>query len=160
MISMEECKRDILENLKSAPSAMAMVRGSAAEPDLNGMVSFFQTDSGVLVIADISGLPAQNPCGGVFGFHIHEGMGCGGDDFAETKGHFNPTNCEHPYHAGDLPPLFSNQGSAWMAVLTDRFQLDEIIGHTVVVHLQPDDFTTQPAGNSGRKIGCGVIRQG
>ena len=156
---MEDFKRDILEELEDHPSAVAMVRGSAAEPDLQGRVHFFQMDDGVLVIADISGLPEQNPCGGVFGFHIHEGRGCGGDDFAETKGHFNPTNCAHPYHAGDLPPLFSNQGSTWMAVLTDRFQLDEIIGRTVVVHLQPDDFMTQPAGNSGRKIGCGVIRQ-
>lgn len=138
--------------------AAATLKGSAAYPKLEGTVRLFQTEKGVLVVADISGLPVQNYCGGVFGFHIHEGNSCGGDDFADTKGHYNPNDCQHPYHAGDLPPLFSNNGSAWMAVLTDRFQLEEVIGRTVVIHLHPDDFMTQPAGNSGMKIACGVIR--
>lgn len=138
-------------------SAMAEVRGSAAYPEVKGEVRFFQTDAGVLVAADIMGLPEQNLCGGVFGFHIHEGSDCEGDAFADTKGHYNPKDCLHPYHAGDLPPLFSNHGSAWMAVLTDRFQAEEIIGRTVVIHFGVDDFTSQPAGNSGRKIACGVI---
>lgn len=158
MVSLREFQMDILEELEDMPSAVAMLRGSAVYPDLKGMVWLFQMNGGVVVIADISGLPEQNTCGGVFGFHIHEGTGCGGDDFAETKGHYNPKNCEHPYHAGDLPPLFSNNGSAYMAVLTDRFMLEEVIGRTVVIHLHPDDFMTQPAGNSGMKIACGVIR--
>lgn len=157
MASFTEWKRDFLEELEDAPSAVAVLWGSALYPELKGEVRFFQMDAGVIVIADISGLPNQDACGGVFGFHIHEGMGCGGDDFAETKGHFNPSNCAHPYHAGDLPPLFSNDGHAWMAVLTNRFSLAEIIGRTVVIHVKPDDFTTQPAGNSGMKIACGVI---
>ena len=155
-----EWKRDILEEWEDAPSAVAVLRGSSAEPELQGKVWFFQTKEGVVVVAEVSGLPKQDACGGVFGFHIHEGMGCGGDDFAETKGHYDPTGCAHPYHAGDLPPLFSNRGDAWMAVLTDRFSLEEVLGRTVVLHGKPDDFTTQPAGNSGRKIACGIIRRG
>lgn len=158
MVSLGEFKRDILDELEDAPSAMATLRGSAVYPDLRGTVRFFETTGGIIVIADVTGLPMQAECGGVFGFHIHEGMGCGGDDFAETLGHYNPTNCPHPYHAGDLPPLFSNDGAAYMAVLTERFTLSEIRGRTVVIHLNPDDFMTQPAGNSGRKIACGVIR--
>ena len=157
MVSFVEWKRECPDEWEDVPSAAAVLRGSALYPDLKGKVRFFQTDAGVIVMADISGLPKQDACGGVFGFHIHEGMRCGGDDFAETKGHFNPSNCAHPYHAGDLPPLFSNDGYAWMAVLTDRFRLEEIIGHTIVIHAKPDDFTTQPAGNSGMKIACGVI---
>lgn len=160
MVSLVEFKRDILDELEDAPSAVAALRGSAVYPDLRGMVRFFETTGGILVVADVEGLPMQAECGGVFGFHIHEGMGCGGDDFAETLGHYNPTDCPHPYHAGDLPPLFSNEGTAYMAVLTTRFTLQEILGRTVVVHLNPDDFMTQPAGNSGRKIACGVIRRG
>ena len=152
-----EWKEKLSEDLQDLPSAMAEVRGSAANPDLQGEVRLFQTDAGVLVTADVTGLPEQSDCGGVFGFHIHEGEDCGGDAFADTKGHYNPKDCPHPYHAGDLPPLFSNDGSAWMAVLTDRFRLEEVIGRTVVIHFGVDDFTTQPAGNSGRKIGCGVI---
>jgi Cu-Zn family superoxide dismutase len=93
--------------------------------------------------------------------HIHEGGSCTGnaaDPFADAGSHYNPEGCEHPAHAGDLPPLFSNRGTAWGAVLTDRFSVGEISGKTVIIHLNPDDFTTQPAGNSGAKIACGVIR--
>ena len=111
--------------------------------------------------ADIENLPKQNVCGSVFGFHIHEGNCCCGneqDPFAGTKGHYNPNGCPHPYHAGDLPPLFANDGEAWMAVLTNRFTLNDILSRTVVVHDKPDDFTTQPSGNSGRKIACGIIQ--
>ena len=160
MISLREFKRDILDELEDMPSARAVLRGSAVYPELKGTVYFFEINGGVIVIADVEGLPMQTECGGVFGFHIHEGMGCGGDDFAETLGHYNPRNCDHPYHAGDLPPLFRNEGGgAWMTILTDRFTLQEIIGRTVVIHLNPDDFMTQPAGNSGRKIACGAIRR-
>lgn len=159
MVSFQEFKRDVLDELEDAPSAMAVLKGSAAYPNISGSIRFFETTDGVIVVADVKGLPAQAECGGVFGFHIHEGTGCGGDDFAETLGHYNPMDCPHPYHAGDLPPLFSNHGEAWLAVWTDRFTLQEIIGRTAVIHLHPDDFMTQPSGNSGMKIACGVIRE-
>ena len=66
----------------------------------------------------------------------------------------------HPKHAGDLPPLMGCQGNAYLAVKTDRFIVHDIIGKTVVIHSDPDDFHTQPAGNAGKKIACGVIRKG
>ena len=76
------------------------------------------------------------PCNArVYGFHIHQGDRCDGtpsDPFAEAKGHYNPDYCQHPQHAGDLPPLFGNDGSAWCAVLTNRFALREVIGRTVI----------------------------
>ena len=56
-----------------------------------------------------------------------------------------------------MPPLFINDGYAFMIFLTDRFKVDEIIGRTVIIHSMPDDFTTQPSGNSGMKIACGVV---
>ena len=160
MASFGELKRDILDELEDLPSGRAVLRRAAIYPNLRGTVYFFQADARVIVVADVSNLPEQDPCGGVFGFHIHEGTGCGGDDFAETMGHYNPTGCIHPYHAGDLPPLFrTEKGGAWMAFLTDRFTLSEVIGKTVVIHGNPDDFMTQPAGNSGRKIACGIIQR-
>jgi copper/zinc superoxide dismutase (SODC) len=110
------------------------------------------------------GLPlAGGPCGGrIFGFHIHEGGACSGnsnDWFADTLAHYNPGKCEHPYHAGDLPPLFGNNGFALALFLTNRFRVEEIIGRTVIIHDRPDDFTTQPSGNSGVKIACGEIKR-
>ena len=66
-------------------------------------------------------------------------------------------SCNHPYHAGDLPPLFSANGLGFSAFLTNRFVAEEIKGKTIIIHSNPDDFTTQPSGNSGIKIACGVI---
>ena len=93
-------------------------------------------------------------------FHIHQGRACSGIGFSGTEGHYNPTEEMHPKHACDLPPLLECKGQAYLSVKTDRFSVDEIIGRTVVIHSDPDDFYTQPAGNAGRKIACGVIRRG
>lgn len=151
--------------LQRVPHAKAKVRGSAAYSDINGEVDFYQTERGVVVLAEMAGLPiAASDCGdSVFGFHIHEGNKCVGneeDSLAEVGKHYNPGNCPHPAHAGDLPPLFSNKGYAVQMFLTDRFTVEEIIGRTVILHSGPDDFTSQPAGNAGKKIACGVIYRG
>ena len=150
------------EILSGRPHALAQIQGSADYPDLCGTVRFFRTNFGTLVETEVRGLPdpgkaCQNP---VFGFHIHDGTSCTGDEtdpFADAGMHYNPGNCPHPAHAGDLPPLFGNSGAAYSVFLTRRFTVSEILGRTVVIHASPDDFTTQPAGNSGRKIACGVI---
>lgn len=139
---------------QGVPAAVAMVSGGEENRLIRGTVRFFQRRGGVLVEADISGLPVS----GFFGFHIHEGGSCSGLQFSDTKGHYNLTNMAHPMHSGDLPPLLSAGGRAYMAVLTDRFSIGEIVGKTVVVHSGADDFQSQPAGNAGEKIACGVIQ--
>ena len=150
--------------LRGRPQAMAAVTGSESHPDLSGTVRFYQTDQGVIVCAEISGLPqADSPCRErIFGFHIHTGGDCSGnmdDPFADAMSHYDPDGCPHPSHAGDMPPLFGSGGSAFSAFLTNRFTVDEVIGRTVIIHDHPDDFTTQPSGGSGTKIACGVIRR-
>lgn len=140
-------------------TASAQIRGSEEYPNLHATVTFTQRRNGVLVTVQAEGLPHDK----VLGFHIHEGGSCTGnigDPFADTHGHYNPRGAEHPYHAGDLPPLFTNDGHAYMSVLTDRFNVREIAGKTVVIHSGRDDFTTQPSGDSGKKIACGVIHLG
>lgn len=137
--------------------AVAQIHGGAAYPTICGTVRFFERSDGVLVTAELSGLPQTET--GFFAFHIHEGADCIGDGFPDTGGHYNPTGAAHPLHAGDLPPLQASGGKACMAVLTDRFRVDEIIGRTVILHGRPDDFHTQPAGNAGTKIACGVIKR-
>lgn len=141
----------------------ANIIGSPIYPDIQGTVFFRKTPRGVLVRADISGLPISSEnCGGKFlGFHIHSGDTCTGnaeDPFANTLSHYNPDDCLHPHHAGDLPPLLNAGGYAVGVCLTNRFELSEIIGKTIVIHSSPDDFSTQPSGNSGTKIACGEIR--
>lgn len=139
--------------------ASAVIRGGQEAPDLSGVARFFQRSDGVLVTIQVTGLPAENP-GGFFGLHIHGGSGCAGENFAGTGGHFNPAGTPHPAHAGDLPPLLSCGGRAYLAVLTDRFTVADIIGRAVVIHGGSDDFRSQPAGDAGTKIACGVIKWG
>lgn len=157
-------RRHFASALQGRPQAEALVRGSGQYPDIRGSVRFYQTKYGVLAAAELSGLPAgTGACGSpVFAFHIHSGGRCAGnseDPFADALGHYNPGDCPHPYHAGDLPPLLGSRGRAFSVFLTERFSIDEIIGRTVILHARPDDFASQPSGNSGAKIACGEIRR-
>lgn len=150
------------ELLKRRPDAHAVLNGSPSYSNISGMIFFYQAASGVLMVAQVQGLPqGTDSCSpNIFGFHIHEGGSCSGnsqDPFANSGSHYNPKKCPHPAHAGDLPPLFGNHGYAFMAFFTDRFSVNDIIGRTVIVHANPDDFTSQPSGNSGTKIACGRI---
>lgn len=143
-------------------NAKAFIQGGKNFPNIKGTVYFKETKKGVLITAEINGLPkAENKCTGrFFGFHIHEGTSCTGnseDEFANAKSHYNPNNCNHPFHAGDLPPLIENNGYAYMSVLVNKFKIKDIIGKVIIIHDSPDDFTTQPSGNSGTKIACGKI---
>ncbi len=138
------------------PKAIARIRGGRKQPQITGTVRFFQSVDGVIVEAEICGLPETGT--GFFAFHIHEGGSCTGEDFPNTGGHLNPKEEIHPNHAGDLPPLLGNHGKAYLKVLTDRFRIEQIIGRTVILHDAPDDFHTQPSGNAGAKIACGVIQ--
>ena len=148
--------------LRYIPTAVAMVQGGQLYPDINGTVRFYDTAYGTVVFAEVLGLPLsigeeESP---VFGFHIHSGGSCtdGADaPFPNTGLHFDRGRHVHPYHLGDLPPLFGSGGIAFSAFLTDRFTAEEVIGRTVVIHNSPDDFTTQPSGKSGLKIACGEI---
>lgn len=149
-------------NTSNLNNARAIIRGSTSYPHIRGFVYFKQTRDGVIVTADIYGLPQlkNRSSGRFFGFHIHEGTSCTGnsqDQFANAKVHLNPTHSQHPYHLGDLPPLIEHNGHAYMSVLIGKFDIDDIIGRVIIIHEMPDDFTTQPGGNSGKKIACGKI---
>lgn len=145
------------------PEATARISGNPEYPHISGTVYFLQTPMGVLVAAEVENLPheAGECTEKIFGFHIHRGSKCSGNDkdpFANTLGHYDPHICPHPKHAGDMPPLFGNKGYAFQVFLTDRFTVKEVIGKTVIIHSMPDDFTSQPSGNAGQKIACGEIK--
>lgn len=149
----------LLENTK--PKAMAWVRGNAQAPGLSGLVKFYETPyGGVIVEAEVFGLPNISVPGSsnFYGMHIHENGVCAGD-FSSAGGHYNPTGQLHPMHSGDLMELLGNQGYAWAAFYDKRFTIEEILGKSVIIHAQPDDFFSQPAGDSGARIGCGVIER-
>lgn len=154
----------MIEKLNGAPEAYADIQGTVSYPEIHGRVTFYEVFGGTVVMAEIYGLPDEDneDAGHFFGFHIHEGDSCTGDasdPLKDTGGHYNPEGWDHPEHAGDLPSLLSTRGAAWIAVYTGRIHPEDVIGKTVVIHLLPDDFHTQPSGDSGEKIACGVIRE-
>ena len=135
------------------PSAKSEVRGNEMYPEIRGDVLFYEMYGGTVVVATIKNLLGSN---GFHGFHIHEGIRC---EKMMQGGHYNPTNQAHPQHAGDMPPLLSNRGNAFCAFYTNRFYPEDVIGKTVVIHAMPDDFKSQPSGNPGTILACGVIEE-
>lgn len=146
--------------------AVCELVGSEEYPEIAGKVGFRGVKDGTWVEVEVTGLPPFQPGTpqvGPHGFHIHNGESCGlgsGEEpFADADGHWNPENQPHGNHPGDFPVLFSSGGRAAMLFFTDRFSPKEIVGKTLVLHQSPDDYRTQPAGASGRRIACGVIEK-
>ena len=145
------------------PFASAALRGSSEYPEIKGTVDFFSTPAGVVVSAEVWGLPynPEDRCASqIYGFHIHNAGRCTGsaeEPFADAGSHFDKSGCPHPAHSGDMPPLFGNKGYAWSAFLTDRLSPEDVMGRSVIVHSDADDFRTDPSGNFGRRIACGII---
>ncbi len=148
---------DYMQCNLNKPQAISFISGKNTTPAVKGTIKFYQKSNCVLVVADISGLPRTDT--NFFGLHIHDGDTCDGIDFSGSKGHYNPNGAIHPKHAGDLPPLILCGNIAHLSFITDRFKVADIIGRTVVIHNMPDDFTSQPSGNSGQKIACGIIKK-
>lgn len=148
-------------------NATAKIMGGPLAPQLNGNVIFFDVPGGTEVYVEVSGLPPYQPAQdnkqpiGPHGFHIHEfgicEIGNPQEPFQSAGGHWNPTNQPHGNHAGDFPVIFSNNGYARMSFFTDKFKPKDVIGRSVIIHENPDDYRTQPAGNSGKRMACGVI---
>jgi Cu-Zn family superoxide dismutase len=130
--------------------------------NVSGVVTFTKVDGGVKIVADVSGLtPGQH------GFHIHEFGDCSAPDAASAGGHFNPMHRQHGgpdsemRHAGDFGNLDADaSGKTHYERLDKVISLDgpeSIIGHAVIVHAKADDLKSQPSGNAGARVACGVI---
>ncbi|MCY6370526.1 superoxide dismutase family protein [Clostridium ganghwense] len=148
--------------------AAALIKGGPLAPKIKGIVHFNSVPYGTEVYVCVNGLPDYKPAQngsksiGPFGFHLHEEgcckIGDAANPFTCAKGHYNPTNQPHGNHAGDFPVLFSNNGLAQMCFFTNKFKVSEIIGKAVIIHENPDDFQSQPTGNSGKRLACGIVR--
>ena len=132
-----------------------------------GEATFEQVGGKVRVVINVQGLrPGQE-----HGLHIHEVGDCSSGDGMSTKGHFNPHNKPHGHpssgerHAGDLPAITGDKiGRGRVTADLDIISVTpgpaSIIGRGLIVHADPDDYKTQPTGNAGARIACGVIRAG
>ncbi|WP_270647434.1 superoxide dismutase family protein [Paeniclostridium hominis] len=146
----------------SKPNAYAKIKGGPLAPCISGIVYLYQLEDGVYVKAYIAGIPnINNQTSSFHGFHIHEigdcTVGNESDPFTDAKSHYNPTKVDHPMHAGDLPPILSADGIGVLSTFTNRFTVNDVIGKSFILHSGYDDFTTQPSGNSGSRLACGVI---
>jgi Cu-Zn family superoxide dismutase len=143
--------------------AAAILEGRSGT-EVRGSVTFIPAGDKVIVSARVTGLTP-----GEHGFHVHEVGDCSAPDATSAKGHFNPGAKPHghhegsEHHAGDLPNLLAGaDGNASYSAELTGVRLAEgntgILGRSVVIHADPDDYKSQPAGNSGKRIACGVIK--
>ncbi len=150
--------------MPSAPSALADLVPTTGNA-VKGSVTFTQRGDKVAVVARASGLAP-----GPHGFHIHEKGDCSSGDGMSAGGHFNPFGKPHAnpsmpdHHAGDMPMLVADAGgNATLEVVLDVITIGtgtgDIVGRAVIIHKDPDDYRTQPTGNSGARVACGVIRR-
>jgi len=146
-----------------ATAALQATKGSKAF----GEATFEEVDGKVRVIVFTQGLAPDRE----HGFHIHEAGDCSSGDGMSAKGHFNPHGKPHGLpstaerHAGDLPALKAGKdGRAKLDVTVDLITVRpgpaSVVGRGLIIHADPDDYKTQPTGNAGARIACGVIRPG
>ncbi len=134
--------------------------------ELSGTVTFTEEDGMVTMVAEISGLTK-----GVHAIHIHEFGDCSTEDGSSAGGHWNPTGDPHGkwgdadgYHRGDIGNIEADEnGVGTITMTTDEWCVDcgdadkDVVGHSIIIHDLPDDFVTQPTGNAGIRLACGVI---
>lgn len=146
---------------KKVTRAVAVLRATPGST-VEGTVSFAAAAGGVAVKATLKGLAP-----GTHGFHVHEFGDCTAPDATSAGGHFNPRGNPHGAptdamrHAGDLGNVqAAADGTASLEWTDPAMTLDGpdgVVGHAVIVHANPDDLKTQPTGNAGGRVACGVI---
>jgi Cu-Zn family superoxide dismutase len=151
---------DVFKRGPSATAVLAPTKGN----QVSGTIHFKQKGDEVLVEAKITGLKPN----GVHGFHVHEKGDCSAADASSAGAHFNPGNMPHgglsseKRHAGDLGNLQADangyvQVSMTVSGISLGAEPNSIIGRAVIVHANPDDLSSQPAGNAGARVACGLI---
>ena len=144
-------------------TASATIAPKSDNTTLAGTATFSGEAGSVQVKVDLTGAPP-----GMHGVHIHETGDCSAADATSAGGHWNPTNQMHGMlgptsHLGDIGNItVAADGTGTLSASNTAWELgtgtaNDVIGHAVVVHGMADDLTSQPAGNAGPRIGCGVI---
>jgi Cu-Zn family superoxide dismutase len=162
------CTQTMTRDTPSSPGSTAMAKLEPTKGNTAaGSAMFTQRGDMVYVTVNVSGLKPN----GDHGFHVHEKGDCSSGDGMSTGGHFNPLGKPHgaekaaEHHAGDLPSLKADSyGNAELKFQSSSITVGsgatDIVGKGLIVHRDPDDYTTQPTGNAGPRIACAVIQRG
>lgn len=153
---------EIVEEAPLAAVAVAILQ-PRADSDASGTVTFTETADGVVVTADIARVSP-----GMHGIHLHELGDCSAEDFTTTGGHFNPTDAPHGApteemrHAGDFGNIeIGEDGAGRLELTTTMLTVSDgpntVLGRAVILHEGEDDLVSQPTGDAGGRIACGVV---
>jgi Cu-Zn family superoxide dismutase len=153
----------------SVPRATAVLQGAPTDTDFKGTVTFIQEGNGVRIVADLAGVDTD----GKHGFHVHQTGECvhgeGDKHFTSAGGHFNPGNANHacppeePRHAGDLGNIEVTRGVGHLEETSTLLSLsgpNSVVGKAIILHAKADDCKTQPTGDAGDRLACGVVTMG
>lgn len=147
------------QDASPVPDLVEVVLYDTDDKEAGAAVLTETADGQVLIVGGVSGLTP-----GAHGIHIHETGTCttnGDSAFASAGAHYNPTGAAHGEHAGDLGNLdVAADGTAQFEITTDQFQLADLLdadGSALVIHADEDDLVTDPSGNSGDRVVCGVM---
>ncbi len=147
----------------TSKQAIAIINPSSGS-GVSGTAIFTQIGQKVMVRIEV-----ENISPGEHGVHIHEYGDCSAPDGKSAGGHWNPTNVAHgkwgevEFHLGDIGNIMVGEdGTGSMELVTDLWEIGtgsdvDVVGKSIIVHADPDDFVSQPSGNAGARIGCGVI---
>ena len=146
-----------------AATTTVTLQGAPTDTDFTGRVEVTPEGTGVRIVADFAGVDTD----GMHGIHVHENGMCdhegeGGQHFTSAGGHFNPSGTEHacpptdPRHAGDLGNVEISGGTGHMELSLPNVTADQLNGKAIILHAGEDDCKTQPTGNSGDRLACGV----
>ncbi len=166
-IALTSCER--MQNqvtVPSTPSAKQAIAtiGPTSDSSVTGMAVFTQNGDQITLTIEI-----QNASPGIHAVHIHENGDCSAPDGTSAGGHWNPTGVAHgkwgegEFHLGDIGNItVSEDGTGSIELTTDLWEIGtgsdiDVVGKGIIVHAGADDFISQPSGNAGARIGCGVI---
>ncbi len=153
------------KGIPTSPSkqAIAIINASSGS-EVSGTATFTQTGQNVMLRIEV-----ENVSPGEHGVHIHEYGDCSAPNGTSAGGHWNPTNVAHgkwgegEFHLGDIGNIMVGEdGTGSIELATDLWEIGtgsdiDVVGKSIIVHADPDDFISQPSGNAGARIGCGVI---
>jgi Cu-Zn family superoxide dismutase len=156
-------------DMAAQQGATATLQGAPEDTDFKGTITLTPEGDGVRVVAHLEGVDVN----GQHGFHVHETGDCshgeGDKHFTSAGGHFNPNNVEHacpptePRHAGDLGNIEVTNGTGHLETTTNLLSLsgpNSAVGKAIILHAKADDCKTQPTGDAGDRLACGVVTMG